>query len=277
MNTYEDTMSQLSEMNSRFQSGFSFSDRQLLDKLHRQLFGKEITNTGCSDCYRDAYVIILSHLKQNKTMPKTPNYILKAGALIHPVGTSKFYTNPLPSDDIAEEHLSQFPDAINLFAHFPEDWEDRVNAYKERKESEREARQAEEKSDVAAQVQAQADTEAIEALQSDLSKSEEARATLEKECAEAKEKVKSLEIDNFNLQQQIDGLTAELENRESAVADTEDAGEESEELAQLRMELETVKAELESANDEISTLKTDNRALKAANTRLKNNSAKEAE
>lgn len=46
-------------------------------------------------------------------MPKAPNYILKGGALIHPVGTSRFYTNPLPSDDIAEEFLSKFPQEVN--------------------------------------------------------------------------------------------------------------------------------------------------------------------
>lgn len=89
--------------------------------------------------------MIYNKLKTDKEMPKTPNYILKGGAIIHPVGTSRFYTNPLPSDDIAEEFLSKFPQEVNKFAQLPVDWEDRVAAYKARKVEEARAKAEAEK------------------------------------------------------------------------------------------------------------------------------------
>jgi len=271
MGSYEETMASLSEMKSRFQSGFSSSDRLFLDKLHRLMFGSEITNTGCSDCYRDAYAIIYSTLKKNKEMPKTPNYILKGGAIIHPVGTSRFYTNPLPSDDIAEEFLSKFPNEINKFAQFPADWEERVAAYKARKESE-------------AKAAANVTVDTLKATSAD----EDGIAELKKQLAEAEVMIENLRKENTELAKSEDALKAEKEELELQVEtlnkllaekseSTASEDTEYEELNNLRMELETVKTELESANAENEKLKTDNRALKAANTRLKNNSTKGAE
>ena len=48
--TYEETMTRLKEMESRYQDGFSSLDRSLLDSLYFNIFGREITNRGCSDC-----------------------------------------------------------------------------------------------------------------------------------------------------------------------------------------------------------------------------------
>ncbi len=270
MRSYEDTMLQMSEMKSRFQSGFSSSDRLLLDSLHRLLFGKEITNTGCSDCYRDAYVIIYNHLKKSKTMPEKPNYVLKAGALIHPAGTSNFYVNPIP-DEVAEGHLSKYPSEVNKFAHLPTDWEDRVAAYKARKLAQAK-KKAEEANNEVPTTSAE-DAEKIKALEAQLTEAHEAVKKSDALRKEAEEKIKTLEYDKSTLEQEIEGLKAALEGR--AVTDGE--GEESDELAEVRMELATTKAELESANEEIASLKSDNRALKAANTRLKNNGAKDTE
>lgn len=263
-------MLQLSEMKSRFQSGFSSSDRLLLDSLHRLLFGKEITNTGCSDCYRDAYVIIVNHLKKSKTMPEKPNYVLKAGALIHPAGTSSFYVNPIP-DEVAEEHLSKYPSEVNKFAHLPTDWEDRVAVHKARKLAQAEKKAEEAKNEVPAT--SAEDAEKIKALEAQLAEAQEAVKKSDALREEAEEKNKNLENEKSLLEQEIEGLKATLEGQ--AVTDGE--GEESDELAEVRMELATTKAELESANEEIATLKSENRALKAANTRLKNNGAKDTE
>lgn len=263
-------MQRLSEMRSRFQSGFSSSDRLLLDSLHRKLFGKDITKTGCSDCYRDAYVIIVNHLKKTKTMPKTPNYVLKAGALIHPAGTSKFYVNPIP-DEVAEEHLSKYPGEVNKFAHLPTDWEVRVAAFKARQQALANQKAEETKYEVPAT--SAEDTEKIKALETQLAETQEALKKSDALREEAEGKIKTLEYDKSVLEQEIEGLKAALENQVVADGETE----ESAELAEVRMELATTKAELESANEEITTLKSENRALKAANTRLKNNGAKGAE
>lgn len=270
MGSYDEIMLQMSEMKSRFQSGFSSSDRLLLDSLHRLLFGKEITNTGCSDCYRDAYVIIYNHLKKSKTMPEKPNYVLKAGALIHPAGTSNFYVNPIP-DEVAEEHLSKYPSEVNKFAHLPTDWEDRVAAYKARKLAQAKKKAEEANNEVP--VTSAEDAEKIKILEAQLTEAQEAVKKYDALRKEAEEKSKTLEYDKSTLEQEIEGLKAALESQ--TVTDGE--GEESDELAEVRMELATTKAELESANEEIASLKSDNRALKAANTRLKNNGAKDAE
>lgn len=284
MGSYEETMLQLTEMKSRYDSGFSYSDKQLLESLNRLIFGKGITNTGCNDCYRDAYIIIMNHLKKIKTMPAKPNYILKAGALIHPAGTSKFYTNALPSDDIAEEHLSKFPADIIKFAHYPADYEQRVEAYKARKQAELSDsnKSSEGNSDDIEQPSLQdspssdnelsAKDEEISGLKARLAEAEEALA-LAKQCqSETEDKLSKAEMEKKDLLQMVE----ELKSANTAT-DEESFGEESEETASLRMELETVKTELESANETIDKLKIDNRALKAANTRLKNNATKDSD
>lgn len=206
-------------------------------------------------------------------MPKTPNYILKGGAIIHPVGTSRFYTNPLPSDDIAEEFLSKFPNEINKFAQYPPDWEDRVAAYKSRKEAEAKAEAA---NKTAGSLKAtSADEDLVAELKEQLAKSEAQIENLRKENSELSQSENTLKAEKEELALQVETLNKLLAEGSENPASEED---ESEELNNLRMELETVKTELEAANTEVEKLKTDNRALKAANTRLKkNNNTKDAE
>lgn len=264
MQSYEDTMQQLSEMKSRFENGFSSSDRSLLEALHRNLFGKGITNTGCSDCYRDAYILIVKQLKTSKKMPDKQNYILKAGALIHPAGTSKFYTNAIP-DDVAEEHLSKYPNDIIRFAHFPIDWEERVKTHALRKDETLKASNTAPVND----AKNVANEEKIKELSEALDKARQEAKDATEKCAEAEAKLAQAQADKTTLEAEIKEIR-NLANEGSGVND----GEESEEVSQLRMELETAKAELEVSKEEIATLKTDNRVLKAANTRLKNNGAK---
>jgi len=266
MGSYEKTMADLTEMKSRFQSGFSSSDRLLLDKLHRFIYGSEITNTGCSDCYRDAYVMIYNKLKTDKEMPKAPNYILKGGAIIHPVGTSRFYTNPLPSDDIAEEFLSKFPQEVNKFAQLPVDWEDRVAAYKARKAEEARAKaEAEKKAE--GEIATTVNDGEAEELKTSLIEAGQQIESLRKDKEDLSNTVKTLTEEKAELTQKVEALNKLLAER----AESESAGEnsESEEVNNLQMELATAKAELDAAQAENEQLKLDNRALKAANTRLK--------
>lgn len=239
-------------MESRYNIGFSYSDRSLLDELHYQMFGKVITNTGCSDCYRDAYILITTTLKRKHEMP-TPksNYKLKAGVVLHRFGSPTFYVNPLPNDDVAEEHLALHPGEINLFAAYPVDWEDRVEAYKARKASEN----ATPTGKTAATDEAE-----ITNLRKEYAELVGANDSLKEQNKKLSEKVESLEAQNAELNAAY---------QESAHSAGNEAAE-SDEVANLRMEVETLKADLEAANAEITNLKNDNRALKAANTRLKN-------
>lgn len=128
MTEYEQTMNVIEEMRSRFDSGFSSSDKETIVSLYQSVCGKKVRNTRCGDCYRDAFVEIRAKLKKLGTMPKQPNYVLKAGVLFHPAGTSDFYVLDKITDEIAEKELAKNPDFINKFQIFPSDYLERVKA-----------------------------------------------------------------------------------------------------------------------------------------------------
>lgn len=125
--TYEEAMQRLSEMESRFDDGFSSLDRMYLDSLYFALFGKEITNKGCSNCYRDAFIEISVKLKKTKAMPKKSEFVLKPGAIITFFGEPKCYTNANMTDEAALRFLSQNPLNECLFEKLPADWKERVS------------------------------------------------------------------------------------------------------------------------------------------------------
>lgn len=230
----EGTLNILLDMKSRFQSGFSSNDKTVIENLHRELYGVGITNTDCSNCYRDAYILIVNRIKKDLKMPPKSNYTLKAGALLHPAGTSNFYTGTLPSDEIAEKYLAEFPEQIVLFASHPHDWEERAKARTEKK-----AEEVAEKSD-----------------------SPELKAALET-IAELKSRNSQLEAELSTANGLVKSVTDELASKQSEPEAADDP--------ERDMELETLKADLELANSEITNLKNENRALKAANTKLKKN------
>lgn len=129
---YNEIIKTLQDMESRYADGFSNLDRAFLDKVYYTLFGHEITNKGCSDCYRDAYMEIKIKLTKDKAMPKKSDYKLKAGAVISFFGHSRAYTSANLTNEIAEKYLAMNPNNANLFAELPDDWKARVAAYAER-------------------------------------------------------------------------------------------------------------------------------------------------
>lgn len=127
MDEYNDTLKTLQKMESRYTDGFSSLDRSFLDKLYYRLYGREISNRGCSDCYRDAYMEIRIKLKRDQAMPKISNYKLKAGAVISFFGESVAYTNANLTDEVAERYLAKNANNASMFAELPDGWKDRVN------------------------------------------------------------------------------------------------------------------------------------------------------
>lgn len=216
---YNDAITLLKEMKSRFNDGFSSSDRDVLESLHRLLFNRGITNKGCSDCYRDAYIEIYNRLKTSKEMPKLKsNYTLKAGAIIRRAGDNRFYANPLPNDEIPEQYLADFPGEIDKFATYPADWERRVALRKEGNVPEGELSQEEAQNIIGGlQADLNAKNEELSAL----------RAEYEALRAATEEAGASDEVANLKLE--IAALTADL-NAANA------------EAAELRAENETLKA-----------------------------------
>lgn len=113
-------------MESRYNDGFSSLDRSYLDSLYYNLFGREITNKGCGDCYRDAYMEICIKLKKTKTMPKKSDFVLKAGAIITFFGEAKCYSNANLTDEAALRFLALNPNNEKLFESLPSDWQTRL-------------------------------------------------------------------------------------------------------------------------------------------------------
>lgn len=125
--TYEEAKQRLKEMESRYNDGFSTIDRMYLDSLYFDLFGKSITNKGCSDCYRDAYMEICIKLKNEKDMPKKSEFVLKAGAIITFFGEPQCYSNANMTDEAALRFLSLNPRNESLFESLPHNWKDRLD------------------------------------------------------------------------------------------------------------------------------------------------------
>lgn len=120
----------LDEMRNHYDDGFTSSERSTIENLYNSVCSKPIRRTGCSDCYRDAYIELITTLKRLGKMPSTPNYVLKAGAVLHEFGSSDFYTlNNIP-DEFAEKWLASHPNDKDLFEKMPSDWEERVEKRK---------------------------------------------------------------------------------------------------------------------------------------------------
>lgn len=269
---YEEVMTTLQSMKSRFNDGFSTLDRSYLDRLHYDIFGKDITNRGCSDCYRDAFILIINYLKKNKAMPQKCNYRLKPGAVIQFFGKSAIYSNPNLTDEIAEKYLSLNSDNKRMFSDLPSDWEARVASRKAGISDQESAPSNEILSSLTLKLTT-AESQLAEATAKN-----EALITTNKDLSE---KNVALTQENEVLVAKNGELTSEIERMKSETpapsADLSESGEDSQEIANLNLELEnlrveseTLAGENESLKAEITKLKNENRALKSANTRLKN-------
>jgi len=113
-----DKLKELGELPS-----YSSSDKSEIERLYKEVLGKEFTKTSCNDCYRDAVIEMTVYIKKNNR-----NYILKNGVLLQPeFGSNKMYTNDNLTDEVAEKYLAKNPKGEIYFAHVPTDWKERVN------------------------------------------------------------------------------------------------------------------------------------------------------
>ena len=98
-------------------SAFTEADRQLIDEVYQQLFGKSVRKCSCKNRYSDALMEILSTLKISRNM-KEQKYRLKAGPVIWL--DNDCYNRHNLTDEVAKEYLKLHPDAVNLFEAIPE-------------------------------------------------------------------------------------------------------------------------------------------------------------
>lgn len=126
--TIEEVRSEFQVMKSHYQCGFSYKEQQYIESIYIRLFNKPMQKrSGCQDCYRDAFILISNKLKTITEMPKESPYKLKAGVVASSFGSSDFYVLDMP-EAAAEKWLHEFPERINQFQKYPEDWQERVNA-----------------------------------------------------------------------------------------------------------------------------------------------------
>lgn len=125
---YAEVRDMLSAMRSRFDDGFSSSDRRLIEHLYGALLNRHVRRSGCADCYRDAYIELTYFINHTKTLKTMSNYVLKPGVVIHPAGSTKFYANASITDEVAEAYLAEFPKAISKFKSYPSDYLSRIEA-----------------------------------------------------------------------------------------------------------------------------------------------------
>lgn len=221
MLSYSETMERLSQMRSRFDSGFSSADKLFILEMYEFLLGHSIPNPGCPECYKDAYMEIIYKLKKTGTMPKKGNFVLRNGVLLTFKG--KHYTNANLDDEVAMEALNENIKRLDLFAKVPDNYAERIASYFERIKNE-----SEQENDPAVL------RETIKSLKSSLNTTEDELKEVVASNAEAQEEIarlrELLEKSKEEAQAEVARLNGLLAAKEAMVEtsdSTEDAGAEA--------------------------------------------------
>lgn len=110
---------------------FSEADRMEIERLYSEVLDKTFVRTSCNDCYKDAVYEMYAYIKKNGKMKDNTIYKLKNGALLQMAfGSDEFYTNSNLTDEVAERFLAKYPERINLFAIYPDNWKKRIKKAK---------------------------------------------------------------------------------------------------------------------------------------------------
>ena len=123
---YQEALFIADDLKARFDAGFSVSDKESIAELYSEVLRKELKRTNCNDCYRDALIEVYNYLRTEREMKEKCAYSLLAGVIIQDFENGKVYTNANLTDEVAESYLRRFPKQIQMFAKFPENWEERI-------------------------------------------------------------------------------------------------------------------------------------------------------
>lgn len=232
---YSEVMNRLSEMRSRFDEGFSSSDRLFLRDLSVAVLGRPVRNTSCKDCYRDAYIEISVKLKRLGAMPKEKKFYLRAGVLLHFAGG--MYVNENLTDDIALDALNDNRNRLDLFQKVPDNLEELLAARKAIVAEKQAAVEDTSKEDLLKQIDGlkavnQELTEKLEGAEKSIAavngELEAAKAQIENGAAPAEE---------------VERLNAALVEKDSVIAEKDAAiAEKDAKIAELEKLLEAAKA-----------------------------------
>lgn len=123
---YQEALFIADDLKARFDAGFSVSDKESIAELYSEVLRKELKRTNCNDCYRDALIEVYNYLRTERKMKEKCAYSLLAGVIIQDFENGKVYTNANLTDEVADSYLRRFPKQIQMFAKFPENWEERI-------------------------------------------------------------------------------------------------------------------------------------------------------
>lgn len=123
---YQEALNMVDDLKTRFDAGFSASDKESIAALYSEVLHKELKGKNCNDCYRDALIEVYNYLRTEKKMKEKCTYSLLAGAIIQDFENGKVYTNANLTDEVAEGYLKRFPKQIQMFAKSPDNWEERI-------------------------------------------------------------------------------------------------------------------------------------------------------
>lgn len=123
---YQEAMTQLTRLRSLIAAGgddsvYSPEDRQIIEGIHLEEFGKKVRDCGCNDRYRDAVIELYSKLKRLQTMAKDQKYLLRPGVIIW-IGTEAYSRHNL-TDRVARAYLKAHPEAKKKFERLPEEYQ----------------------------------------------------------------------------------------------------------------------------------------------------------
>lgn len=113
---------------------FTQEEKAEIERMYTDILDKTFVKTSCNDCYKDAVYEMYAYLKKNGKMRDKTIYKLKNGTLLQmEFGSGEFYTNANLTDEVAEKYLAKYPERINYFAIFPDDWQKRIKSKNKKK------------------------------------------------------------------------------------------------------------------------------------------------
>lgn len=130
--TIPEIIDKLKELGGR--TSYSSTDKDLVERMYKEVLDKTFVRTSCGDCYRDAVIEMYTYLRRNGKMKEKSKYALKNGVVLQMgFSSSEMYTNANLTDEAAERYLAKNPTGVKYFSRFPEDWEARAKKTTEEK------------------------------------------------------------------------------------------------------------------------------------------------
>lgn len=214
-------MNRLSEMRSRYDDGFSSSDRLFLQEASIAILGRPVRNTSCKDCYRDAFIEIRYKLKKLGTMPKEKKFYLRAGVLLHYKG--ECYVNDNLTDEIAMDAINDNRGRLDLFQKTPDNLEEVLAARKAVKAQEQPVNVPKEELEKQIEglkaVNAE-QKEKLDAAEKAIAEREQENLAIRNELTETKEVLEKAKAES---QAEVESLNGAIKEKDAKIAELEKA------------------------------------------------------